>query len=244
MAREGMLARAMVELADTLVADYDIVELLTMLADRCVAILDVDAAGLMLVNADGNLQVIASSSDAMRVLELFELESEEGPCLDSFSTGQPVVNQDLVVDGRWPRFSTEALDAGYHSAHALPMRLRGEVVGALNLFHHGTGRMEPADVAAAQAMADVATIALLQHRATSQAQVLADNLSHALNSRVVIEQAKGVIAERTGLAMPESFQLLRQHARHNNARLADVAEAVITGALSTADLQQTAPARR
>ncbi len=161
MAREAMLLKTLVELADTLVDDYDIVDLLTMLADRCVTLLDVDTAGLMLANADGDLQVVASSSEAMRVLELLELEAQEGPCLDSYSTGQPVVNQDLAVDGRWPRFSAEAIEAGYHSAHALPMRLRGNVIGALNLFHQGVGRLEPADVNAAQAMADVATIAML-----------------------------------------------------------------------------------
>lgn len=244
MAREAILARTLVELADTLVADYDIVELLTMLADRCVMLLGVDAAGLMLVNGNGDLQVIASSSDAMRVLELFELEAHEGPCLECFATRLPVVNLDLNVDLRWPRFSAEAIAAGYHSVHALPMRLRGDVVGALNLFHEGVGRMEPEDVAAAQAMADIATIALLQHRATSSAKILAENLSHALNSRVAIEQAKGVIAERIGLDMPDAFHLLRQHARQHNRRLADVADAVIDGTLTAADLQATAKTLR
>src|SRR5687768_15430506 len=164
MPREAVLARTLVELADTLVADFDVVELLTLLADRCVDVLDVDAAGLMLVAPDGNLRVMASSSEAMRMLELFELQAQEGPCLDCYKTGSPVVNQDLeTVDGRWPRFAAEALAAGFHSVHALPMRLRGTVIGALNLFHVSTGVMREADVAAAQALADVATIAILQH---------------------------------------------------------------------------------
>ena len=206
MPREAMLARTLVELADTLVADFDVVELLTLLADRCVDVLDVGAAGLMLVAPDGDLRVMASSSEAMRVLELFELQAQEGPCLDCYRTGQPVVNQDLAtVDGRWPRFAAEALAAGFHSVHALPMRLRGTVIGALNLFHIEPGEMRQADVDAAQALADVATIAILQHRAALEAQVLNEQLNHALNSRIVIEQAKGMVAEREGLDMEQAF---------------------------------------
>src|SRR5437870_1472652 len=159
MARETLLAKTFVELADSLVADFDVVELLTVLAARCVDVLDVDAAGLMLLSPDGDLRVMASSSEAMRVLELFELQSQEGPCLDCYRTGQAVVNQDLTaVDGRWPRFDTEALAAGFRSVHALAMRLRGTVIGALNLFHVEPGEMRQVDVDAAQALADVATI--------------------------------------------------------------------------------------
>ncbi len=166
MPREALLARTLVELADTLVDDFDIVELLTLLTDRCVDVLDVAAAGLMLVAPDGSLRVMASSSEAMRVLELFELQSQEGPCLDCYRTAEPVVNQDLAaVDSRWPRFAAEALQAGFHSVHALPMRLRGSVIGALNLFRVTAGEMRDADVEAAQALADVATITILQHRA-------------------------------------------------------------------------------
>jgi GAF domain-containing protein len=233
MPREAMLARALVELADTLVADFDVVELLTLLTDRCVDVLDVGAAGLMLVAPEGDLRVMASSSEAMRVLELFELQSQEGPCLDCYQTGQPVVNQDLAtVDGRWPRFAAEALAAGFHSVHALPMRLRGAVIGALNLFHVHPGEMRPADVDAAQALADVATIAILQHRATLEAQVLNEQLNHALNSRIVIEQAKGMVAEREGLDMEQAFSALRNHARNHNLRLVDVAHDVIGGTLT------------
>jgi len=181
MLREAKLARTMVELADTLVADFDVIELLTLLADRCVDVLDVDAAGLMLTSPDGELRVMASSSPAMRLLELFELQSQEGPCLDCYRTGQPVVNQHLAtVNGRWPRFAVEALDAGFHSVHALPMRLRGSVIGALNLFHGEPGEMPPADIEAAQAFADIATIGVLQHRAALEAQVLNEQLNHAL----------------------------------------------------------------
>ena len=153
--------------------------------------------------------------------------------------GEPVLNQDLAtVDGRWPRFAPEALEAGFQSVHALPMRLRGTVIGALNLFHTDTGEMEPADVDAAQALADVATIAILQHRAALEAQVVNEQLNHALNSRIVIEQAKGMVAERAGVDMEQAFSLLRNHARNHNLRLVDIAREVIDGtlAVSTLDL--------
>src|SRR5687767_14765745 len=188
MTREAKLARTLVELADTLVDDFDVVELLTRLADRCVEVLDVEAAGIMLAAPDGALRVMASSSEAMRVLELFEIQAQEGPCLDSHRTGLPVVNQDLAaVNGRWPRFAAEALAAGFQSVHALPMRLRGSVMGALNLFRVDSGKMGDADLEVAQAFADVSTIAILQHRAASEAQVINEQLSRALNSRIVIE---------------------------------------------------------
>jgi GAF domain-containing protein len=237
MTREAVLARTLVELADTLVDDFDVVDLLTRLAGRCVEVLDVEAAGIMLAAPDGQLRVMASSSEAMRVLELFEIQAQEGPCLDSHRTGLPVVNQDLAAaNGRWPRFAAEAQAAGFRSVHALPMRLRGSVIGALNLFRVGPGEMGPADIEVAQAFSDVATIAILQHRAAHEAQVINEQLTHALNSRVVIEQAKGMVSERLNLDMQEAFAVLRTHARNHNLRLVDVAEAVIGGTLSTAAL--------
>ena len=239
MSREALLARTFVELADTLVDDFDVVELLTRLADRCVDVLDVGAAGLMLAAPDGDLRVMASSSETMRLLELFELQSQEGPCLDCYRTGQPVVNQDLAtVNGRWPRFAAQALAAGFHSVHALPLRLRGTVIGALNLFHIEPGEMRPADVDAAQALADVATIAILQHRAVHETQLVNEQLNWALNSRIVIEQAKGMIAERAGLNMQEAFSTLRTYARNHNLRLADVALDVINGTLAPSALDR------
>jgi GAF domain-containing protein len=237
------LAKTLVELADTLVADFDVVELLTLLADRCVDVLGVDAAGLMLVAPDGELRVMASSSETMRMLELFELQSREGPCLDCYVSGRPVVNQDLAhVNGRWPRFAHEALTAGFRSVHALPMRLRDSVIGALNLFHVEAGEMQRADLEAAQALADVATIAILQHRATLEAQVLNEQLQHTLNSRIVIEQAKGMVAEREGLNMEQAFSALRKYARDHNLRLVGVAEAVIAGSLAPSALGPAHPA--
>lgn len=239
MPKEAILARTLVELADTLVADFDVVDLLSILADRCVEVLDVEAAGLMLAAPDGDLRVIASSSEAMRVLELFEIQAQEGPCLDCYRTGEPVVNQDLAsVNGRWPKFAAEALAAGFQSVNALPMRLRGSVIGVLNLFHTATGGMTKDDIDSAQALADVATIGILQHRAAQEAQVLNEQLNHALNSRIVIEQAKGMVAERLGLEMDQAFSTLRHHSRNHNLRLADVAHSVIGGTLAVSALDQ------
>lgn len=237
MAKESLLARTLVELADTLVAEFDVVELLSLLADRCVEVLDVGAAGLMLAAPDGSLRVIASSSEAMRVLELFEIQAKEGPCLDCYRTGKPVVHEDLTAHGgRWPRFAPEAIAAGFNSVEALPMRLRGAVIGALNLFHPATGGMGQPDIDSAQALADVATIAILQHRASLEAQAVNAQLNQALNSRVTIEQAKGMISERLGVDMDQAFRSLRSYARNRNLRLVDVALGVVKGTLPVASL--------
>ena len=235
--REAELVKTFVELADTLVDDFDVVELLTLLADRCVEVLDVTAAGLMLAT-DGELRVIASSSDAMRVLELFELQSEEGPCPECFRTGKPIVNQQLnTVDDRWPLFAPRALEAGFRSVHAVPMRLRGQIIGALNLFRTAEGGLTEDDAIAAQALADVATVAILQHRAAAEAHAVNEQLTYALNSRVVIEQAKGMVAERLGLDMEQAFNRLRHHARSHNLRLGDVARNVSDGTLAASSLE-------
>jgi GAF domain-containing protein len=177
----------------------------------------------------------------VRILELFGLQAQEGPSLECYRTGQPIVNQDLAtVDGRWPRFAPEAIAAGFYSVHALPMRLRGSVIGALNLFRREPGEMRQADVEAAQALADVATIGILQHRAKLEAQVVNDQLNHALNSRVVIEQAKGMIAERLGVDVENAFAILRGHARTHNLRLVDIAQDAIRGTLAATALDQPA----
>ena len=235
MPREALLARSLVELADNLVEDFDIVELLTLLCDRCVEVLDVAAAGLILASPAGDLAVMAYSSDAMRLLEVFELETQEGPCVDTFRAGVSVINQDLAATeakARWPRLSARARGAGFDSVHSLPMRLRGTTIGALNLFRTGTGHLDEADAAAGQALADVATITILQHRAVLDANAVNDQLTQALSSRVVIEQAKGVIAESSRIGIQEAFERLRAHARSNNLRLTDVARSVVDRSLA------------
>jgi GAF domain-containing protein len=230
MPRTDILIRSLVELADTLVDDFDVVDLLTLLADRCVEALDVSAAGLMLAAADGDLRVVASSSEAMRLVEVFELQAAEGPCWDCYRTGEPVRSGDLATSGSvWPRFTPVALEAGFQTAYAIPMRLRGAVIGALNLFRIERSALSAEDFTAAQALADVATIAILQDRAGREVQRVNEHLSHALNSRIMIEQAKGVLAQRSGVGMEEAFSRLRGYARQHNLLLADVAREVIGG---------------
>ena len=233
-----MLARTLVELADTLVENFDIVDLLTLLTDRCVAVLDVAAAGLLLASPGGDLRVMASSSDEVRLLELFELQTREGPGHECFGTGVAVVNDTLVEIGdRWPRFAQRTLEAGFRSVHALPMHLRSQTIGALNLFRADEGRLGETDLLAAQAFADVATIAILQQRVVSDAKILNEQLQSALTTRIIIEQAKGVVAERSGLDMEGSFLRLRTHARSHNLRLVDVAQAIIDGTLADDSLE-------
>jgi len=232
MSREADVVRSFVEMADTLVDDYDVVDLLTGLADRCVRLLGVSAAGVMLVSPAGRLGLAASSSEAMRLLELFELQAQEGPCLDAFRTGERVEQENLDAgSGRWPSFAAAATQAGFQSALALPLRLRDVTLGALNLLSTTRTPMDDADVVVARAFADLATLSILQHRASEEAQRLNEQLSAALTSRVVIEQAKGVISERAGLDLDRAFARLRAYARNHNLRLTDVAQAAIDGTL-------------
>jgi GAF domain-containing protein len=232
MPREEDVVRALVEMADTLVEDYDVIEVLTALTDRCVKLLGVSAAGVMLAAPDGELRLAASSSEAMRILELFELQAQEGPCLDAFRTGEPVDHENLGAgSGRWPAFSTAAQRAGFESVFALPLRLRDRTIGGLNLFSVGQRPMNERNVVVARAFADLATISVLQHRDATEAQHLNEQLSDALTSRIVIEQAKGVIAERSGLDMGEAFSRLRRYARTNQLRLTDVAQTTVDGTL-------------
>lgn len=237
MQREALLARTFVELADSLVDNFDVVDLLAMLADRCVEVVDAAATGLMLASADQELRVVASSSEAMRILEVFEAQADEGPCVDCYRSGEPIVNLKIdEVNSRWPQFAPKAVDAGFRSVHALPMRLRGQTIGALNMFRVDEGQMDETDVATAQAMADVATITILQHRAAFDAQLVNEQLTQTLKTRIVIEQAKGVVAEHADVDMEQAFVRLRGHARNHNLRLADVSRAVSGKALAVTSL--------
>jgi len=232
MTREAAVVRSLVEMADTLVEDYDIVDLLTGLTDRCVSLLGVSAAGVMLASPEGGLGLAASSSEAMRLLELFELQEREGPCLDAFRTGERVEQENLEAgSGRWPSFSAAARTAGFQSALALPLRLREVTLGALNLLSVTRTPMDEADVIVARAFADLAALSISQHRVTADAQRLNEQLSAALASRVVIEQAKGVLSERAGTDLAEAFSRMRAFARNSNLRLTDVARAAVDGTL-------------
>jgi GAF domain-containing protein len=232
VSREERLGRTFVEVADTLVDDFDLVELLALVTERCVELLDASAAGLLLADGQGTLHLMAATSEATELVELFQLQNDEGPCLECCHSGEPVLVADLAGEAaRWPLFVPVAAGAGFAAAHALPLRLRGKVLGALNLFRAQPGRLARADVATAQALADVATIAILQHQAARQAQELTEQLRAALDSRIAIEQAKGVIAERGGVDMSEAFSRLRAYARSHQRLLAEVAQEVVDGSL-------------
>jgi GAF domain-containing protein len=240
MTREGSVIRSLVEIADTLVEDFDVVDMLTRLTDRCVTVLEVSAAGVMLASPAGDLRLVASSSEAMRVLELFELQTQEGPCLDAFHTGIPIGHEDLRAgSSRWPRFSLAAVEAGFQSVFALPLRLRDRTVGALNLFSFERNPMQEEDVVVVQAFADLAAISVVQHRAATETQLVKEQLARALTSRILIEQAKGVIFERAGVDMAEAFKRLRKYARDNNLHLTAVAQAAIDGTLDSRAWQTT-----
>src|SRR5580693_4348286 len=225
-----LLSETFVELTDTLVDDFDVIDFLHVLTDRSVQLLDVSAAGLLLADQRGELRVVAASSEAARLLELFQLQSDQGPCLDCFRSGRPVTAGNLAAEAtRWPQFAPAARQAGFAAVQALPMRLRDQVIGALNLFRAAPGTFDPADVRVGQAMADVATISLLHERSMRRSDTLNEQLQTALNSRVIIEQAKGKLAERLGIDVNQAFTLLRDQARNRNQRLSEMARAFVDG---------------
>jgi transcriptional regulator with GAF, ATPase, and Fis domain len=224
-----LLSDTFVDLADTMVADFDVIDFLHLLTDRSIVLLSASAAGVMLADPRGELRVAASSTEAAGLLELFQLQNDEGPCLDCFRTGQPVTAADLTGPGqRWPRFAAAARQSGFQAVEALPMRLRDHVIGALNLFRAEPSPFRPAELRIGQALADVATIGLLHERNVRRSETVAEQLQAALNSRVVIEQAKGKLAERHGLDMDQAFSVLREYARSENQRLTDVARNLVS----------------
>jgi GAF domain-containing protein len=230
--REQQLARAFVEFSDTLVRDYDVMEFLARLCERCVEVLEVSAVGALLDDGAGRLELVSASSEAVRLLETLQVQRRAGPCLDAYRTGERVPVPDLrAVGSRWPAFSARASAIGVEAVCAFPMRLRETRIGALNVFLSEPGELEPAVLDAGQALADVATIAILQARTLQDVTVLAGQLSHALESRVVIEQAKGMLAERLGVEPDEAFHRLRRHGRLRGLKLTDLAQQVVDGRL-------------
>jgi GAF domain-containing protein len=225
----NLLSATFVELTDTMVADFDIIDFLHVLTSRSVELLDVSATGLLLADPRGELRVVAASSEAARLLELFQLQSDRGPCLDCFRSGQPVAAADLGGDQRWPQFAAAARQAGFSAVQALPMRLRDQVIGALNLFRATAGPFDADAMHIGQALADVATISLLNERSMRRSDTLNEQLQTALNSRIIIEQAKGKLAERLGIDVDTAFTLLREQARNRNQRLSDLARAFVDG---------------
>jgi transcriptional regulator with GAF, ATPase, and Fis domain len=232
-AREPALVDAVVALADTLVDDYDVIDLLHRLVETSIQLLAADSAGILLSDGRGQLQVMAYSTEQVRRLELLQLTAHQGPCLDCFHTGWAISEPDLIkAEDRWSQFAPRAAQEGLRAVHALPMRLRSVTIGALNLFRTQPGPMPPQDIRVAQALADVATIGILQERALRRSEIVTEQLQGALNSRVVIEQANGVLAERIGLDFPDAFALLRGHARRTGLRLSDVARGVAEGTIT------------
>jgi GAF domain-containing protein len=221
--REALTSSTFVELVDTIVSDFDVIDLLTVLSSRCVELLGVAAAGILLADEAGNLRVMAASTDQIGLLELFQIQNDEGPCLDCYATGQQVAVSNLAAGSRWPKFTDESLAAGYQSVCAIPLRLKHRVLGCLNLFIAEPVALVARDVALAQALADVASISIIQDEATRQATIREGQLQHALTSRIAIEQAKGALSQSSGYDMAQCFDLLRDYARRNNRRLTDVA---------------------
>jgi GAF domain-containing protein len=223
------LAEVFVEVADTLVDDFDVIEFLEALTRHTAEVSDTASAGLLLADPHGQLQYMASSSTSVEMLELFQLQYQEGPCLDCFRTGSAVVNSDLHRAGqRWPLFAPCAVEAGFQSVHAFPLRHRQKVIGALNLFSTDTGSLEATDVRIIQGLADIATIGLLQERTIRSAEILTEQLQSALNSRITIEQAKGVLARTHGIGVDAAFDRMRRYARAHQHRISDVARDVVT----------------
>lgn len=238
------ITETLIELADTLVSDYELLDYLDLLLERSTSVLAAAAGGVMLTKhgeEHEGLQLVACTDEATRMLELFELQRQEGPCVDSHLQGVRVVAEDLGSSTRWPHFTPVALEHGFHAVYAFPMRLRGSTIGALNLFRRKQEPVPPAKVSAAQAFADMATIGIMQNRAVAEARVLSEQLQVALHSRVVIEQAKGMLAERLTCELDEAYQLIRWHARDHNLRLRAVAAAVVAGALDPEEFTGPSP---
>ncbi|GAA2376498.1 GAF and ANTAR domain-containing protein [Dactylosporangium salmoneum] len=234
---EQRLARIFVEVADTLVDEFDLIEFLQTLADRAAGLIDTATVGLLLADEQNRLRFMAASDETTKLLELFQLQWQDGPCLDAFRTAEPVVNADLrTANARWPRFASYATAAGFRSVHAFPLRLRNEVIGAMGVFGTGSTAFDDADVQIVQALADVAAIGLLQERTIRRSEVLTEQLQGALNSRIVIEQAKGAIAQAYHISVDAAFELIRAYARRTNRRLSDVAHLVVTDLSSLPDL--------
>lgn len=241
MSREQRIVETFVELADTMVDEFDVIDFLHRLAKRCAELLDCAEAGLLLADAAGQLRVMASSSERSEALELLQSQRDEGPCVECYRQGVSVFSDDLAADDeRWPEFAPAALERGFRSVQALPMRVRGETIGAMNLFRSQTGRIADPDLALGQGMADIAAIALLQERTVRESRGVIAGLQGALNSRVIIEQAKGMLAERSQIGVDEAFVRMRAHARDHNRRLGEVAQDLIDGRLDVGALTEPA----
>jgi GAF domain-containing protein len=232
-ARETQINNAFVAVADTLTSEFDVVDLLHTLVEQCTEILDTTAGGLMLVDSEGQLQLMTSTSEAADLVEVMQIAASDGPCIECFTTGAAVSVPDIEsTNGKWPAFQKAALESGFRSAHATPLKLRGRVIGTMNLFGTKPAPLSDRDAAVAQALSDVATIGILQERLVREGNIVAEQLHAALDSRIVIEQAKGMVAHSLSVDMDQAFGVLRAHARNNNLTIRFVAEEVSNRRLS------------
>jgi len=236
ISRENRITSAFVAVADTLTSNFDVVELLQTLVGHCTDILDTDAGGLMLVDDSGVLQLMTSTSEGADFVEVMQLTAHSGPCIECFTTGKAVSVPDIASETQWPDFQRAALQNGFRSAFAVPLKLRGEVIGTMNLFAITPGALTDRDAAVAQGLADVATIGILQERIARESTVLADQLHRALDSRVFVEQAKGVIAHSLSIQMDAAFDVLRRYARNNNLTIRAVSEGVSSRRIAVDEL--------
>ncbi len=240
VSRETKLNAAFVKLADTLTADYDVVDLLHTLMEECIELLDTQAGGLMLADSLGTLELVASTNEQADFVEIMQLNAGAGPCIECFSTGTAIAVADIDETAKkWPEFRAAALQQGFHSVYATPLRLRGQIIGTMNLLGTSVGVLSPEDAAVAQALADVATIGILQERIIRESGIVAEQLQRALDSRILIEQAKGVLSETGSLEMGEAFAVLRAYARNNNLSLRSVAEGVTSRSLDILSAPRT-----
>lgn len=241
MTREQRMTEVFVEVADSLTDDFDLIEFLQQLSVRCMELLNVAAVGILLADAHDTLQTIAASDEHTRLLELFALQHDQGPCVDCYRSGQPRINIDLTdpeSTARWPQFAARAAETGFVATNVLPLRLRGRVIGALALFQTDPDPLSNEDITLAQALADVATIAILQQRTLDHGQVERAQLQYALTSRIVLEQAKGILAERWQVSLDDAFAAFRAYARAHNLQLAKLAREIAGGTFDTTVIPQ------
>jgi GAF domain-containing protein len=226
--KQMQLLQTFAALADTLVADYDVVDLLQLLVDRCQLLFDVSAAGILLSDEHGDLELVVSTSEASRLVELMQLSAEAGPCIDCFRTGRPIALDDISrAPAEWSQFRDSAVSLGFSSIQAVPLRLRDSTIGTLNLLRSEVGSLEENDLVAAQALADVATIGIIQERRIREADTVRQQLQRALDTRIVIEQAKGVVAHQHSIAPDDAFDVIRGYARSNHLPLTFVATQLV-----------------
>jgi GAF domain-containing protein len=231
--RASRVSAAFVRIANTLVDEYDVLDLLHTLVEESVGLLDATAAGLMLAGPDGVLQVLASTSEESRLIEVLQQETGAGPCVECYVTGAPVTIRDIAgTEDRWPEFKDAAAAQGFKSVHGFPLRVRGKTVGAMNLFRAEVGELSVEDVVIGQALADISTVSIVQERAIREAAVINDQLQRALSSRILVEQAKGMISHISNVTTDEAFHMLRSHARSHRTSLTDTATAVLNRTLT------------